>query len=81
MFNFHQLCNWVFFVWLAAGVIFLLPKKIKLMKRAGIKWNNAAELIRLAKEGDLEAQKLRKKSMLFMAIGILVLVPLRLLSR
>lgn len=79
MVNLNQLFLWAFLVWVGVGLVWLLPKKIRLMKRVGILNND--ELIRLAKNGDLGVQQLKRQTTIFIVIGIIVLVPLRILSK
>jgi len=65
-------------IWIVLGLVWLLPKKIRLMKRVG--WLSNQEIIQLAKNGDIEAQKLRKLGHIYLGIGLAVLVPLQLLA-
>ena len=78
MANFNELFPWTFLIYIGVGLVWLLPRKIKLMKRLGYQSN--AELYRLAKNGDREAILLKKQTTIFLVIGIIVLVPLRILS-
>ena len=64
-------------VWVAVGATWLLPKKLKLMKRVGNLTND--QLIQLAKAGDVEAQSLRRKGWWWLGIGLAVLLPQQLL--
>jgi len=68
-----------FFIWIAIGLLWLLPKKIRLMKRVG--WISNADVIKLANGGDKEASALKKQSTIYIAIGIVVLVPLIMVSK
>lgn len=79
MVNFNVLFLWAFFVWVGAAVVWLLPKKFKLMKRVGMLSNE--ELYQLAKNGDDEALRLKKHTTIFLVVGAIVLVPLRILSK
>ena len=46
-------------VWVAIGAVWLLPMKLKLMKRLG--HLTADEIIEIGKAGDAEVQSLRKR--------------------
>ncbi len=77
----HGLRNlyiYAFLIWFFIGLAFILPKKIKLLKRVGNVGNG--DLIRLAKNGDTEAVALRRVTWIFVVVGILILVPLRIFS-
>ena len=65
--------------WLVGGLAWLLPRKLALLKRVGMKATNA-DLIRLAKEGDMEAELLRRDSLRYIWVGVIVFVPLVLLK-
>jgi len=65
--------------WLVGGLAWLLPRKLALLKRVGMKATNA-DLIRLAKEGDMEAELLRRDSLRYICVGVIVFVPLVLLK-
>ena len=65
--------------WLVDGLAWLLPRKLALLKRVGMKATNA-DLIRLAKEGDMEAELLRRDSLRYIWVGVIVFVPLVLLK-
>jgi len=45
--------------WVAGGIVFLLPKKMRIMKRVG-RVLTPVELIELARRGDREARELRR---------------------
>ncbi|RJG05528.1 hypothetical protein D3870_05420 [Noviherbaspirillum cavernae] len=62
-----------------AGLVVLLPRKIKLMKRIGTTDNT--DILRLAKTGDSEALWLKRATWIFIVVGIIVLVPFRILSK
>lgn len=63
-------------VWVVIGVLWLLPMKLKIMKRLG--HLTADEIIQLGKAGDAEVQSLRKRSWWWIGIGLAVLVPQQL---
>lgn len=79
MVSLNQIFLWAFSVWVVTGLLWLMPKKLKLMKRVGILNNH--ELNVLAKNGDIEARRLKRQTTVFVIVGIAVLVPLRILSR
>jgi len=60
-------------LWVAIGAFWMLPQKLALQRRVGFKSNS--ELIALAKNGDLEAQRLRRRGRWYFGIGLAVLVP------
>ncbi|GGC64604.1 hypothetical protein [Undibacterium terreum] len=74
----ENLFIYAFLIWFIVGLAFLLPKKIKLIKRVGNLSNS--ELANLAKNGDAEVKKLRRLTWFFVGLGILVLLPLRILG-
>lgn len=76
--NLKQVFLWAFLIWVCIGAVWLFPMKYKLLKRVGPVANE--ELIRLAKEGDEDAQRLHKYSKIFIVVGIAVLLPLYLIS-
>lgn len=65
------------FVWVAVGAIWLLPMKLKLLRRVGNLNND--QIIQLAKAGDAEAQSLRRKGWWYLGIGLALLLPQQLL--
>lgn len=77
--NLKHVFLWAFFIWGGAGVAWLFPKKYKLMKRVGFLSND--EIIRIAKDGDDEAQRLHKYTKIFMIVGVVFLLPLYVISR
>lgn len=79
MINFNNLFLWSFFAWVAIGIAWLLPKKVKLIKRIGFVSN--AEIIKLAQRGDSEAKRLKRLTTIYIIVGLLVLIPLKLLSK
>ncbi|UCV01157.1 hypothetical protein [Acidovorax radicis] len=60
-------------LWIVVGAVWLLPQKLKLMKRLG--HLNAYQIIQLGKEGDAEVQSLRRKGWWWIAIGMTALLP------
>ena len=51
------------------GLIFCLPKKISLLKKYN--WDLAnLQIMKMAKEGDLEAKKLHRATIISLAIGL-----------
>ena len=60
-------------LWIVVGAVWLLPQKLKLMKRLG--HLTAHQIIQLGKEGDVEVQGLRKKGQWWIAVGVLTLLP------
>lgn len=60
-------------LWIVVGAFWLLPQKLKLMKRVG--HLTAHQIIQLGKEGDVEVQSLRKKGWWWIATGMTVLLP------
>ncbi|WP_151635985.1 hypothetical protein [Noviherbaspirillum aerium] len=79
MINFNYLFAAAFFIWVCVGVIWLFPQKMRLMKRGGM--SSSLELNNLADNGDIEAKQLKRKTTVFIVVGLLVLVPLRLMSQ
>lgn len=69
---------YAFLIWFLIGLAILLPRKIKLIKRVGNLSNG--DLIRLAKNGDAEARELRRLTWIFVGLGVLILLPLRILG-
>ena len=63
--------TWVALI--VAGLVWLLPLKRSLLKRVGNLTND--ELIRLAKSGDIEAQRLRKRTWWFIGVALALLFP------
>jgi hypothetical protein len=55
--------------WVTWGTIFLLPLKLRLLKKSGGKINNDF-LIELAKSGDAAAATLYRRTKIFVAVGI-----------
>lgn len=60
-------------LWIVVGAVWLLPQKLKLMKRLG--HLTAHQIIQLGKEGDVEVQSLRKKGRWWIAVGAITLLP------
>ena len=60
-------------LWVVVGAFWLLPQKLKLMKRLG--HLTANQIIQLGKEGDVEVQSLRKKGWWWIAVGVTALLP------
>lgn len=60
-------------LWIAVGAVWLLPQKMKLVKRLG--HLSADKIIQLGKEGDVEVQSLRKKGWVWIAVGMAALLP------
>ena len=60
-----------FFAWVLIGAVWVLPKKLALLRRLGPNVTND-QIIRLAKEGDPEAQRLRKLTWRFVVLGLLL---------
>ena len=79
MVTFNYLFLAAVFTWVGVGVLWLFPQKMKLMKRVGVL--SSRELNNLAENGDTEAKQLKRKTIVFIVVGLLVLVPLRLLSQ
>jgi hypothetical protein len=67
------------FGWVVLGVVWLLPKKLALVKRVGPRATND-DLVRLAKAGDTEAQELRKLTWYYMGLGVFLAVVLVLVG-
>ncbi len=67
-----------YLIWLLVGVIWLLPKKLRLLRRVGNRTN--AELIALAKSGDMEARQLRRLGWWYAGVGLALIVPLQILA-
>ena len=65
-------------VWLVAGLVWLLPLKIALVRRVGNVTND--QLVSLAKRGDAEAQRLRRRTWWFIGVGLALLLPLSILN-
>jgi hypothetical protein len=63
-----------FLFWLIGGVLWLLPKKLAILRRLGHR--TYAELILKGDGGDAEVQTLRRLSWWYIGIGLAVLVPL-----
>ncbi len=61
------------FIWVAVGVIWLLPQKRALLRRVGNLTND--EVIQLALSGDVEAQRLRRRTRWLFGIGLALLLP------
>jgi hypothetical protein len=61
------------FIWVAVGAIWFLPQKRALLRRVGNLTND--ELIQLARSGDVEAQRLRRRTWWFMGIGLALFLP------
>lgn len=60
-------------IWVAIGAFWMLPQKLALQRRFGFKTNS--EFIALAKSGDAEAQRFRRRGWWYFGIGLAVLVP------
>jgi hypothetical protein len=60
-------------VWLSVGLIWLLPRKLRLMRRLG--HLTPDEIIQRGKDGDVEAKKLHRDTIWFVAVGLIVLLP------
>ena len=65
-------------VWLAAGLVLLLPLKVALLRSEGSLTND--QLIQLAKRGNAQARQLRSRTWWFIGVGIALLLPLSALS-
>ena len=65
----------LFFVWLFVGVAWLLSQKLRLIRRVGRHLTND-QLVDLARKGDHEAQRLRRRSFVYVAVGLALLLPL-----
>lgn len=78
MVNFNYLFAAAFLIRVGVGVLWLFPQKMKRIRRVGVL--NSRELNNLAENGNTEARQLKRKTTVFIVVGLLVLVPLRLLS-
>ena len=65
-------------LWVIAGLIWLLPRKLAVIRRLGNL--SSDELILRAKSGDMEVQSLRKRTWWFCCVGLVMLLPLSLLK-
>lgn len=65
-------------IWLLVGVVWLLPKKLQLLRRVGNRTN--VELVALAKSGDAEARQLRRLGWWWFGVGLALIVPLQILA-
>jgi hypothetical protein len=65
-------------VWLVAALAFVLPLKMALLRKRGSLTND--QLIALAKAGDADAQRLRRRTWWFFGISVALLLPLSILS-
>lgn len=61
-------------LWVCAGLIWLMPLKLAILKRLDSLSND--ELVSRAKSGDMEAQRLRKRTWWFCGVGLAMLLPL-----
>lgn len=59
--------------WVGVGLFWLFPQKLALLRRVGKVTND--ELIRLANAGDSDVRIFRKRSFLWIFIGLLLLLP------
>ena len=59
--------------WVAAGIVFLVPWKVRLMRRVG-RLLSVLQIIALARAGDPEAQALKKASGVYLLVGAGILV-------
>lgn len=57
--------------WVLYGVLFIFPRKRKLLKRLGLDKTND-DLIRAAAQGDAEAAKLHRDSVVYVAVGVAI---------
>jgi hypothetical protein len=65
--------------WIIGGFIWLFPKKLRLIRRVGYGVTNA-QLNELAKRGDVEARRLKKLGIGYMALGLLILLVLAIMK-
>jgi hypothetical protein len=66
-------------VWLLAGLVWLLPQKMAILKRVGNLTNN--QLFHLAKAGEAEIRIFLRRGWWYVRIGLLLLVPHALLMQ
>jgi hypothetical protein len=64
----------LFLAWIAWGILWLYPKKRALLRRTGDLSDD--DVARLASSGDVEVIRLRRLSRWYLAVGLVVLVPL-----
>ena len=60
-------------IWFLVGVAWLLPQKLAIFKRVGNLTSN--QLIQLAKAGDIEIQRLRRRTWWYVGIGLFLILP------
>jgi hypothetical protein len=61
-------------LWIAVGLIWLVPRKVKLIMRLGS--GPDSDIARAAKAGDIEAQRFRRDGLWYLVLGLAVMLPL-----
>lgn len=69
--SYFFIATWI--LWIGVGLIWLLPQKRALRRRVGNLTND--ELIQLARSGDVESQRLRKRGWWYLGVGLAILLP------
>lgn len=66
-------------LWIVVGLVWLLPRKLRLMRRLG--HLTAGEIIQRGKEGDVEARNLHRDTSRFIIFGLMLVLPQVLLGQ